>query len=884
MSHGPDRIRVAVVGQFSSGKSALINALLGEEIAPMGVTPVTAVLHRFRWSNEREAIVENLDGTTTSRSPESLIESPLSEGQLSQARQVHIGLPSGALRDIEIWDTPGFGSNALAHELVARRALIDADIVVWVTPIDHALDRGEAEKLTRLCHKVTPVLLVVNKSDLADDDERDEAVAAIESDAGELATAVVWVSALQGLQAIREGRSSSRKQFGFDKLEPKLAELASDALRARRDAGVRSGAGVALGANEVRCPDCKTVGRFDDRFCVCGRSLEDQHRPCPRCETDNTVQRPRCRGCNLVFEDWERAEDLKARAEQEIELGLLVDASATLTLAMEALPDDDDIYCRRGAIERAQQKVEALIRAASRQGTSERFCGEVRDAVTVLHGVGAGMEPFWALVRSTALDWVGAHNERPGDALEVLEMLVEAGAGTPEVLTAREVPQQRINAAKSLVEKARREIELGQLDDAVESLESALAASPSDADARRRLSEVKRAGHRVTALLNSAARKQRGHTFSAELRKAVKVLDKVGARDRRYSFGTQVESIALAWLDEHAIPPSERMLVLDLLNEEGINTPEVTKARLACSQKLSREEQTRVHSREQVHEADAWEEELEEARGAGSGWDPVPGLSNRFLSELEEKRADRTRSKITTRPIGQERRNRRHQESSRARPAHSGNMDEIGRLRTNIEKLTKKLTGRGINWSLGRYRVDDGATEADLLAAESHLRSVLGRERLRKRIRSLTKRLADEGVSYSPGRHRTDDGATEADLLAAESDMRRALAAGTMRVSTSSAAISSQRRKARQTQSSRCPKCSSREVSPVTNLTARDGEIVDALIYPEYLLRLAVALAFFVGFFPVGIYLLHKLYQDWTGLKEVPCGWNRCAKCGNEWA
>ncbi len=56
-------LRVAVVGQFSSGKSALINALLGEEIAPMGVTPVTAVLHRFRWSEERNAVVENLDGT-----------------------------------------------------------------------------------------------------------------------------------------------------------------------------------------------------------------------------------------------------------------------------------------------------------------------------------------------------------------------------------------------------------------------------------------------------------------------------------------------------------------------------------------------------------------------------------------------------------------------------------------------------------------------------------------------------------------------------------------------------------------------------------------------------------------------------------------------------
>ncbi len=356
MSSEPDPIRVAVVGQFSSGKSALINALLGEQIAPMGVTPVTAVLHRFRWSKEREAVVENLDGTTSARSPESLIELPLTEQHLSQVRQVHIGLPSGALRDIEIWDTPGFGSNALAHELVARRALIDADIVLWVTPIDHALDKGEAEKLERLRHRDTPVLLVVNKADLADDaEERDEAVADIADDAGDLATAVVWVSALKALHAIGEGDSSKRGLFGFDRLEPKLAELASDALKARRDAQLRGGAAAVLGANEVQCPACEAVCRFDDKFCVCGRSLEDQHRTCPRCETDNTVHRPRCRGCNLLFEDWERAQALKTRAEQEIELGLLVDASATLTLAVEALPEDEGIRRRQGEVEEAHQ-------------------------------------------------------------------------------------------------------------------------------------------------------------------------------------------------------------------------------------------------------------------------------------------------------------------------------------------------------------------------------------------------------------------------------------------------------------------------------------------------------------------------------------------------
>ena len=40
ISSGHAELRLAVVGPFSSGKSALINALVGEAVAPMGVTPV----------------------------------------------------------------------------------------------------------------------------------------------------------------------------------------------------------------------------------------------------------------------------------------------------------------------------------------------------------------------------------------------------------------------------------------------------------------------------------------------------------------------------------------------------------------------------------------------------------------------------------------------------------------------------------------------------------------------------------------------------------------------------------------------------------------------------------------------------------------------------
>jgi len=51
------------MGEFNAGKSTFINALIGEEVAPMGVTPTTATLNVLRYGAERRVRVVHFDDT-----------------------------------------------------------------------------------------------------------------------------------------------------------------------------------------------------------------------------------------------------------------------------------------------------------------------------------------------------------------------------------------------------------------------------------------------------------------------------------------------------------------------------------------------------------------------------------------------------------------------------------------------------------------------------------------------------------------------------------------------------------------------------------------------------------------------------------------------------
>lgn len=168
-----DRFQLAVVGQFSRGKSTLMNAILGGTYLPTGALPMTSVVTTVRYGSKVRVEVhpagEGLPiGTTLTDLPRYISESSPERERL-RIVAADIQLPAEILRlGFSFVDTPGIGSAVEANTRTTRRYLPDADAVIFVTSAESPLTADEMDLYARVCRHRRRFFLVLNKIDLVD--------------------------------------------------------------------------------------------------------------------------------------------------------------------------------------------------------------------------------------------------------------------------------------------------------------------------------------------------------------------------------------------------------------------------------------------------------------------------------------------------------------------------------------------------------------------------------------------------------------------------------------------------------------------------------------------------------------------------------------------
>ncbi|WP_428268425.1 dynamin family protein [Haliangium sp.] len=172
-----ERFYLVILGEFNHGKSTFVNALLGSEVLPMGITPTTAAINHVVWADAPRAEATLSDGRRIELSPGALADWVTVAGAHSkEVTYVEVGYPSPMLREnITLVDTPGVNDLNEARAEITYGYVPRADAVIFLLDAGQALKDSEREFLSShvLEGSRDRMIFVLGKIDLLSEAERD---------------------------------------------------------------------------------------------------------------------------------------------------------------------------------------------------------------------------------------------------------------------------------------------------------------------------------------------------------------------------------------------------------------------------------------------------------------------------------------------------------------------------------------------------------------------------------------------------------------------------------------------------------------------------------------------------------------------------------------
>jgi len=217
-------LKIALVGKIKTGKSTLLNALLGKDILPVGVLPCSLCDVQVKRAVGKERFYVEKKDSSIAEIPLSQVKGFISTGEGEDAKRAELFVNSPILENgLKFYDTPGYSDIDELRADVVHTLLPSAEaVIVVLSAVTGGIGAEELEFLkTRVfASQISKIFFVINKSDLLESEEQRTEILDFVKEKLSFIPGAPNVYLFSAKEAL-EGKNSDAN-FGFDALKNDL--------------------------------------------------------------------------------------------------------------------------------------------------------------------------------------------------------------------------------------------------------------------------------------------------------------------------------------------------------------------------------------------------------------------------------------------------------------------------------------------------------------------------------------------------------------------------------------------------------------------------------------------------------------------------------------
>lgn len=182
-----DKTVIAIMGKYSTGKSSIINSILGQKVLPVDLTPTTAIptyisfrpvkfVQKIFGTSAFVKVIDNLDiirevdiKTFKSITKDSFKDVPLT----SLVKYFVLEFDNINLKEYSLLDTPGYNSIDDRDRQKVIEVLRECDYILWVVDIEDGEISNDALDFIKKNINDRLISFIINKADLKPPSERE---------------------------------------------------------------------------------------------------------------------------------------------------------------------------------------------------------------------------------------------------------------------------------------------------------------------------------------------------------------------------------------------------------------------------------------------------------------------------------------------------------------------------------------------------------------------------------------------------------------------------------------------------------------------------------------------------------------------------------------